>query len=69
MIDLRPALFVIGILLTTIAVAMLAPFTIDLINGHQDWKIFAAAGTLTLCLLYTSPSPRDATLSTIPSCA
>ena len=61
MIDLRPALFVIGILLTTIAVAMLAPFTIDLINGHQDWKIFAAAGTLTLfvggVLVLTNQAP------------
>ena len=61
MIDLRPALFVIGILLTTIAVAMLAPFMIDLINGHQDWKIFAAAGTLTLfvggVLVLTNQAP------------
>ena len=48
MIDFRPALFLIGILLTTLAVSMLAPFTVDLLNGHEDWKIFAAAGTLTL---------------------
>jgi trk system potassium uptake protein TrkH len=48
MIDFRPALFVIGILLTTIAVAMLAPFAVDLVNGHPDWQIFAGAGTLTL---------------------
>ena len=48
MIDFRPALFLIGILLTTLAVSMLAPFTVDLFNGHEDWKIFAAAGTLTL---------------------
>ena len=61
MIDLRPALFVIGILLTTIAVAMLAPFTVDLINGHSDWKIFAGAGTLTLfiggALILTNQGP------------
>ena len=48
MIDFRPALFLIGILLTTLAVSMLAPFTVDLFKGHEDWKIFAAAGTLTL---------------------
>ena len=61
MIDLRPALFVIGILLTTIAVAMLAPFAMDLVNGHPDWKIFAAAGTFTLfvggVLVLTNQAP------------
>ena len=48
MIDFRPALFVIGILLTTIAIAMLAPFAVDIVNGHPDWEVFASAGTLTL---------------------
>ena len=39
-----------------------------LMNGHQNMK----TGTNTLkfiCLLYTSPSPRDATLSRMPSSA
>ena len=61
MIDFRPALFVIGILLTTIAVAMLAPFAVDLVNGHPDWQIFAGAGTLTLfvggVLVLTNQAP------------
>ena len=29
---------------------------------------FITAGTAQTCLLYTSPSPRDATLSRMPSC-
>ena len=30
---------------------------------------YATAGVITICLLYTSPSPRDATLSRMPSSA
>ncbi|MGA0315198.1 MAG: potassium transporter TrkH, partial [Alphaproteobacteria bacterium] len=48
MLDFRPALFVIGILLVTLAVAMLAPFAVDLAVGNNDWKVFASAGLLTL---------------------
>ena len=61
MIDFRPALFVIGILLTTIAIAMLAPFAVDMVNGHPDWEVFASAGTLTLfvggVLVLTTQAP------------
>ena len=49
-------------------------------DGHDDqlfsdaftWAIFGAiigARFFTICLLYTSPSPRDATLSRMPSSA
>jgi len=48
MIDFRPALFVIGLLLMTLAVAMMAPFAVDILEGHPDWKVFASAGTLTI---------------------
>jgi len=48
MIDFRPALFVIGLLLMTLAFAMLAPFAIDVIDGHPDWQVFASAGMLTM---------------------
>ena len=53
---------------------------VQLVNRH--WKIIDANGTLQevrgkgvvgeqpiFCLLYTSPSPRDATLSRMPSSA
>ncbi len=48
MLDFRPALFVIGILLVTLALAMLAPFAVDLAAGNLDWQVFASAGLLTL---------------------
>jgi trk system potassium uptake protein TrkH len=61
MIDFRPALFVIGILLTTLSVAMLAPFAVDVVDGHPDWQVFAGAGLLTLfvggVLVLTNRSP------------
>ena len=34
-----------------------------------DINSFAVAGSFIICLLYTSPSPRDATLSRMPSSA
>ena len=37
--------------------------------AHMLSGDFAALGMLTRCLLYTSPSPRDATLSRMPSSA
>ena len=33
------------------------------------WQGLAAAGVITVCLLYTSPSPRDRTRSRMPSSA
>ena len=33
------------------------------------WDIFWEQSKANLCLLYTSPSPRDATLSRMPSSA
>jgi len=48
MIDLRPILFVLGILLTTLAFAMLGPCAVDLIEGNADWEVFAGALVLTM---------------------
>ena len=42
-------------------------------TGHHSWcsslGVFKANERLSSCLLYTSPSPRDATLSRMPSSA
>ena len=35
----------------------------------KSWTINDVIGHLYICLLYTSPSPRDATLSRMPSSA
>ena len=61
MIDFRPILFVIGILLTTLALAMVAPLVADVVVGHPDWQVFAGSGGLTLfvgvVLILTNRSP------------
>ncbi len=48
MIDFRPVLFIIGILLTILAVAMMIPAVTDAASDHPDWQVFAAAALLTL---------------------
>ena len=42
--------------------------TVNLTGGLQEYK-FTINGWTVDCLLYTSPSPRDATLSRMPSSA
>lgn len=48
MFDLRPVLFVIGVLLTILAAAMLVPALFDLAIGNPDWSVFVAASAITL---------------------
>jgi len=46
--DLRPAIFVVGLLLATLAVVMCIPAVVDFIFGHPDWKVFATAAATTM---------------------
>lgn len=46
--DFRPVLYVIGILLSTLAVSMAVPMLIDLYYGNSDWQVFF------LCILTTA---------------
>ena len=39
------------------------------VDDSDESETYRAAGTRNTCLLYTSPSPRDATLSRMPSSA
>lgn len=48
MLDLRPVFFVIGSLLTILAIAMLVPAAVDLGHGHADWQVFAGSSAVTL---------------------
>ena len=41
MIELRPVLFVIGLLLSILAIAMVIPAVVDSAVGHPDWLVFA----------------------------
>ena len=48
------------------------PYTwevVELIRQEKDGKVVGCFGKLTVCLLYTSPSPRDGLLSRMPSSA
>ena len=63
MLDFRPVLYVIGILLTTLAAAMCAPIIADLVAGHSDWQVFTAAAGFTafigITLILTTMAPPD----------
>ena len=48
LIDLRPILVVIGILLIILALFMAPPMVADMAAGHPDWQVFLAAGAATL---------------------
>ncbi|MGE0255947.1 MAG: TrkH family potassium uptake protein [Alphaproteobacteria bacterium] len=48
MFDFRPILFVVGLLLSTLAVAMVLPAIVDAAAGHADWQVFLAAAGATL---------------------
>jgi trk system potassium uptake protein TrkH len=47
-IDFRPIFFVIGILLTTLAVVMCLPAIVDAATGNPDWVVFAVSSLTTL---------------------
>lgn len=48
MINFRLIFFVIGILLSTLAIAMLIPTAVDLTAGQPDWQAFLSAAAITL---------------------
>ena len=48
MIDLRPVVFVIGTLITILALAMIIPAIVDYSVDHADWQVFAAASAVAL---------------------
>ena len=48
--DIRPIFLVIGLLLTTLGLAMLLPAIVDLMANNDDWKVFATSGILTILI-------------------
>jgi trk system potassium uptake protein len=48
MIELRPIIFVLGILLSILSVAMVIPAIVDIAVGHKDWQVFLVAAFVTL---------------------
>jgi trk system potassium uptake protein len=45
--DLRPVLFILGLLLCITAAGMVLPMAADLAVGHPDWQVFAACIAVT----------------------
>ncbi|MEM1399892.1 MAG: TrkH family potassium uptake protein [Pseudomonadota bacterium] len=48
MLDLRPVFFVVGLLLSVLAFAMLVPAAVDLALRNEDWQVFAGSSAVTL---------------------
>ncbi len=46
--DLRPVLFVVGILLVTLSLAMSLPAIADAVSGDRHWQVFLVASVFTL---------------------
>jgi trk system potassium uptake protein TrkH len=47
-IDFRPILFILGLLLVILALTMTLPAAADLAVGHPDWQVFLASAAATL---------------------
>ena len=47
MLDIRPVLYVVGLLLLVLAAAMAAPVAISIADGDGDWVVFAASAAVT----------------------
>ncbi|MFQ5955044.1 MAG: TrkH family potassium uptake protein [Kiloniellales bacterium] len=48
MIDYRPILFICGLLMATLAAAMVIPAVVDAAVGNPDWQVFTASAVVTL---------------------
>jgi trk system potassium uptake protein TrkH len=74
MVEYRPVIFIVGILVSILAVAMAIPAIVDLLVGNPDWQVFIAAAATTLFVGVTMAltvrtrwkgfSPREAFLMT-----
>src|SRR5512137_132146 len=47
LLQLRPILFAIGLMLCIIAAAMLLPALVDLADDHDGWETFTASSVIT----------------------
>ncbi len=48
MIEFRPVVFILGILISVLAVAMVIPAIVDAMVGHPDWQVFTASSATAL---------------------
>ncbi|MEO0411665.1 MAG: TrkH family potassium uptake protein [Pseudomonadota bacterium] len=62
MIDVRPVLWVNGLLLAPFGAAMAMPMAIDLVNANGDWQVFAwACATTLFCAILLISAYRSQT--------
>ena len=47
LIQIRPILFALGLMLCTLAAAMVLPALVDLADGNAEWQVFFASAVLT----------------------
>jgi trk/ktr system potassium uptake protein len=47
-IEFKPVVFILGILVSVLSVAMIIPAIVDALAGHTDWQVFTAAAATTL---------------------
>jgi len=47
-IEFKPVVFVLGILVSVLSVAMIIPAIVDALAGHSDWQVFSVAAGTTL---------------------
>jgi trk system potassium uptake protein TrkH len=47
-IQFRPVVFVLGILISVLSVAMIIPAIVDALAGHPDWEVFSVAAATAL---------------------
>ncbi|MBX9635754.1 MAG: potassium transporter TrkH, partial [Magnetospirillum sp.] len=48
MIDLRPVIQIVGLILCMLAAAMTVPAMVDLLVGHWEWQVFMISAGVTL---------------------
>ena len=48
MIQIRPIVFTLGVVLCAIAATMLLPAIVDLLDGRSSWAVFAGSSAFTL---------------------
>jgi trk system potassium uptake protein TrkH len=47
-VQVRPVLFILGLILAAVGLAMLVPMAFDLDHGHPDWRAFGGGAAVTL---------------------
>jgi len=77
MLDLRPVFFIVGLMISTLGIAMFIPMIVDLLYNDYSWRAFGISGILTalfggsLALSTYTPNPdmraREAFLLTVLS--